>query len=223
MEHNGIYRYNGDDMVFTPVSKPVAYLLNNRIVAFGILAGIVALLVLAFCLMVRTYEHKVHEYAEMVHNLNDIIEKEDEYDTLCRKITDAVLEGEKNTEFNDSIVFDYIKSCKAWYPEIIMAQFKIESCSGTSELAKKSNNFFGMKVVSGKRKHFTTQRCGDNYHGYAVYDNWKLSIIDKILWEHFAFNDRKPSKTEYLNAHGRYAEDEEYLAKISKFAKQYEK
>jgi hypothetical protein len=168
-------------------------------------------------------DNTIRKLTAQVDELNRIVEMEEESDTLHIRIAQATLEGKKDIPFNDSIIFDYIVSCKAWYPDIIMAQFKIESTSGTSDVAKHANNFFGMKPVGGKRKHYTTQRHGDSYYGYAVYDNWKLSILDKILWEHFRFNGVKPDKETYLKAHLNYAEADEYLKIIKKTAKQYTK
>lgn len=218
MENNRLYRFNKNNIEFKPVSRIGQFVYEN----------IVPIILIVFVIMFMLWlndslkqDRRIRQLTAQVEGLTRIVEMEEESDTLHIRIAQATLEGKKDIPFNDSIIFDYIVSCKAWYPDIIMAQFKIESTSGTSDVAKHANNFFGMKPVGGKRKHYTTQRHGDSYHGYAVYDNWKLSILDKILWEHFRFNGVKPDKETYLKAHLNYAEGDEYLKIIKKVAAQY--
>lgn len=161
------------------------------------------------------YEILSSEYEGTITELN----REIDADSLVIKIGRAILEGRSTAKPTDSAVYAYICECRAWYPDYIMAQYKIESSSGTSNVAVNANNFFGMRPVSGKRKNFTTQKLGDNYNGYAVYDNWHLSVIDKILWEQFRFGGVKPDENTYQESHKQYAEDEEYLNKIKKMIK----
>ena len=220
MENRRLYRFDKDNIEFKPLSRISQFLYENM---FYVVAFVFVVMFTLWLDDSLKQSNTIRKLTAQVEELTRIVEMEEESDTLHIRIAQATLEGKKDIPFNDSIIFDYIKSCKAWYPDIIMAQFKIESASGTSDVAKKANNFFGMKPVGGKRKHYTTQRHGDSYHGYAVYDNWKLSILDKILWEHFRFNGVKPDRETYLNSHLNYAEADEYLAIIKKTAKQYVK
>lgn len=220
MENNRLYRFDKENIELKPVKRISQFLYENMFSVVFIVFTVMLMLWIGDSL--KQYS-TITKLEAQVAELTRTLEMEEESDTLHIRIAQATLEGKKDIPFNDSIIFDYIKSCKAWYPDIIMAQFKIESASGTSDVAKKANNFFGMKPVGGKRKHYTTQRHGDSYHGYAVYDNWKLSILDKILWEHFRFNSVKPDRETYLNSHLNYAEADEYLAIIKKTAKQYAK
>lgn len=220
MENRRLYRFDKENIEFKPLSKIGQFLYENM---FYVVAFVFIFMFVLWLDDSLKQSNIIRKLTAQVEELTRIVEMEEESDTLHIRIAQATLEGKKDIPFNDSIIFDYIKSCKAWYPDIIMAQFKIESASGTSDVAKKANNFFGMKPVGGKRKHYTTQRHGDSYHGYAVYDNWKLSILDKILWEHFRFNGVKPDRETYLNSHLNYAEADEYLAIIKKTAKQYAK
>lgn len=103
----------------------------------------------------------------------------------------------------------------AWYPEIIMAQFIIESGSGTSSLAKKARNFYGMKYVGTKGRP-TLQIPNENVAGYGMYLNWQHSVLDRVLWDDWVFSKTKPETREaYLaKINGVYAEDPNYIKKV---------
>jgi hypothetical protein len=115
----------------------------------------------------------------------------------------------KPEEVNDSILYAFLVENKAWYPDILLKQAKIESGDYKSNVFKNSNNLYGMKRV-GLRN--STQR--GTYNGYGVYDNWCLSVLDRMLWDIFRFDNEKPSEEEYLKAMRIYAEDTDYIRKI---------
>ena len=111
----------------------------------------------------------------------------------------------------------------AWYPEVIMAQFIIESGSGTSSVSKKARNFYGMKYIGTKGRP-TLQIPDMNVSGYGVYLNWQHSVLDRVLWDDWVFNKTKPETREkYLaKINGVYAEDPNYIAKVLKIASEWE-
>lgn len=109
---------------------------------------------------------------------------------------------------NDDILYDFLLENNAWYPEILLAQAKLESGNYSSRIFQSSNNLYGMKRV---HKRPTTQQGGDK--GYGYYSNWCLSVLDRILWDKFTFKN-KPSKEEYLKAMRGYAEDPHYIEKL---------
>lgn len=111
----------------------------------------------------------------------------------------------------------------AWYPEIIMAQFIIESGSGTSSVSKKARNFYGMKYIGTKGRP-TLQIPDMNVSGYGVYLNWQHSVLDRVLWDDWVFSKTKPeSREKYLaKINGVYAEDPNYIAKVLKIASEWE-
>lgn len=220
MQNERLYSYNDEDLGLRRVSKRSVFInVGKFFLPYIILAFLIPS---AYYVVKRdSYEGQISLLNERIDELVRNIEMEEESDTLHIKIAQATLEGRTNQPINDSIVFEYIVSCKAWYPEVIMAQYRIESGGGTSDIAKKANNLFGMRPVRGERKHYTTQRYGDNYCGYAVYDNWKLSILDKILWEHYIFNGVKPDRETYISAHANYAEAPNYIENIKRLAERY--
>ena len=112
-------------------------------------------------------------------------------------------------EVNDSTLYQFLLDNNAWYPDILLKQAKIESGNYTSNVYRNSCNLYGMRKV-GKRN--TTQR--GVYNGYGVYDNWCLSVLDRMLWDVFYFKNKKPTEEEYLKAMSVYAEDENYINKL---------
>lgn len=130
------------------------------------------------------------------------------------------------------VVYEFIKSCGAWYPDVIMAQAIVESNVGKSSLGRTANNLFGMKKVgleNPSRKHrATTQLPHTNQNGYGKYLNWQMSVIDRILWDLDNFPKAKPSCESYINYLNKvYAEDPDYKTKIistsQQIRKQYDK
>jgi hypothetical protein len=126
-----------------------------------------------------------------------------------------------NKSVSDSIIYEVACECGAWYPDIIMAQYEIESNRGKSALARSSNNLFGMRIAVRRP---TTQLSGMSNSGYGVYLNREHSIIDRILWERWVFKGEKPSREEYMTRLSSiYAESPTYRETIETTAKKYVK
>lgn len=142
-----------------------------------------------------------------------------ENNRLCSVIGAYTIINTTVTKPTRENVEDLVIICDCWYPDIIMAQYQIESASGTSSVAKRNHNLFGMK------KAFTRKsvRCRDfDKTGYAVYNNWQLSVIDRIYWEEHAFKGKKPSRDEYINMICKtYAEDHGYRKKLVSASERY--
>lgn len=114
--------------------------------------------------------------------------------------------------WSDSTVYDIIEECGAWYPDIVMAQYIIESGSGSSNLARQANNLFGMRVA---QRRPTTQLSGVDRNSYGVYLNWEHSIIDRVIWEQWLWKGQQPGREEYINKISSiYAEAPDYKTKI---------
>lgn len=118
-----------------------------------------------------------------------------------------------NSEVNDSILYRFLKSNNVWFPDILLAQAKLESGNYSSSIYRRNNNLYGMKECS---KRQTTQTSIKN--GYGVYNNWQLSVLDRILWDVFTF-EKKPTEDEYLEALKSYVQDPGYIAKIKSMIK----
>jgi hypothetical protein len=116
-------------------------------------------------------------------------------------------------DVSDSLALSLMKDLDMQHPHIVLAQMKLESGHYQSKLAKENNNYFGMRhpaqrlTVSVKSKN-----------GYAHYRNWCYSVLDYALWQRrYAYN---LSEDDYLTKLSNvYAEDEKYIDKVSKIAK----
>lgn len=154
--------------------------------------------------------------AELEAEINRIIEE----NRLCHIIGAYTILNQDNSLPTVENVETFVVLCEAWYPDIIMAQYQLESASGTSSLAKHNKNLFGMHKAWTRK----SVRCRSfDKMGYAIYNNWQLSVVDRIYWEEHLFNDKKPSRAQYLAAIKKiYAKDDHYIEKIKKLAKNYE-
>ena len=160
------------------------------------------------------YEYTFSEYEQLL-----IKEHEQNLYTFIGEY--SFLKNEK-IPTNDSVVYEFIKTTGCWYPDIVMAQYVIESNHGKSMLSQEYNNCFGMKYVGNKGRRNTQLPDVKGYGDYGVYINWQLSVVDRQLWDHRVFEASKPTKDYYLNILGKiYAEDINYVDKITAEAKKW--
>lgn len=154
--------------------------------------------------------------------LNEMNEKErlDTFVMICYEVLTTPCP--KATHDN---VWEFIKKCDSWYPDIVMMQAVQESNVGKSDVAKRCNNLFGMTKPE-KRK----LRCDINRNNkkekYAEYLDWRFSVIDRILWERWLFRNynKKPSIDEYMKViDNMYSETEGYATIVYKNAEKYRK
>ena len=116
-------------------------------------------------------------------------------------------------------VWEFVKLTNAWYPEYIMAQALLESGCGSMS-PQGTNNLFGMTIPS--RRETTASNVGSGER-YAKYKHWKLSVIDRVLYELYVFKNHKPTREKYVQQLTNYAEDGTYTAKIEKIAENWRK
>jgi uncharacterized FlgJ-related protein len=173
------------------------------------------LFTLATVFIVEATENKkiIIEQEYLIRSLIDEKDSTKETITIHTKIGKATLE--KNSVISIDSINAYVDKLPFYYPDIIKAQIALESNYATSTLFKSTNNLFGMKKVYSRN---TTQE-NINYNGYGTYKNYKLSILDRILWDYNIFK-KKPSRKEYLDTLAViYAEDENYIKKLTNIIK----
>jgi flagellum-specific peptidoglycan hydrolase FlgJ len=116
-----------------------------------------------------------------------------------------------NDSFTEEKVKIYLKELNIKYPEVALAQMKLESANGTSKVFKENNNLFGMKLPKFRP---TTALGEKNNHSY--YSHWRQSVVDYAIWQSFVMNPENVASEknwiEYLNR--MYAEDGSYGEKI---------
>jgi len=115
---------------------------------------------------------------------------------------------------NEKNLRNEIKKLNLKYEDVIVAQYKIESGEGTSNIYKQNHNFLGLKEA----KLRPTTALGTSL-GHAYYDKWESCLIDYSLWQ--LSNTRGiNSQEEYVQLLGSmYAEDNSYMDKINKILK----
>lgn len=161
------------------------------------------------------------EYKYTLYEYEQLLFKEQEQNLYTFIGEYSFLKNEK-IPTNDSVVYEFIKSTGCWYPDIVMAQYVIESGHGKSMLSQEYNNCFGMKYVGKNGRKNTQLPDVKGYGDYGVYINWQLSVVDRQLWDHRVFEASKPTKDYYLNILGKiYAEDINYISKITKEAEKW--
>jgi hypothetical protein len=117
--------------------------------------------------------------------------------------------------FSDSLLMDYIDNLNPTFPEYVYAQARLESGNYTSNVFIENNNLFGMTTVGNR----TTTAIGSN-HGFAVYYNWRESVLDYLIYQFLYMGDK--TEDEYLQHLTKYyATDSLYIFKIKNIAEDY--
>jgi hypothetical protein len=183
----------------------------------------VSIIIIFFILYIccSKYNKLKTEYEYILLEYEQLLFKEQEQNLYTFIGEYSFLKNEK-IPTNDSVVYEFIKTTGCWYPDIVMAQYVIESNHGKSMLSQEYNNCFGMKYVGNKGRRNTQLPDVKGYGDYGVYINWQLSVVDRQLWDHRVFEASKPTKDYYLNILGKiYAEDINYISKITKEAEKW--
>lgn len=110
---------------------------------------------------------------------------------------------------SESTLLYKMKQIGILYPEIVLAQAKIETGNFTSVIFIENNNLFGMKLPERRR----TTAVGEN-RNHAKYKSWVQSVLDYKIWQDGMIH-KAPTKRSYLAYLKRnYAEDKNYIKKI---------
>lgn len=119
-------------------------------------------------------------------------------------INDVEMADSTVLSFQDS-VYNYMVHLNIAHPEVAMRQAVLESGYFTSSVFKENNNMFGMRPAINR----PNVSIGEN-RGYAVYKDWKQSIVDYALWQ--VWSAKRLSEDEYYGLLQRiYAEDSSYV------------
>ena len=111
--------------------------------------------------------------------------------------------------FSELNVYKQLVKIGVAYPDVVLAQAKIETGNFTSKIFRENNNMFGMKLPYRRQ----TTAVGES-RNHAKYTDWIQSIRDYKLWQDKMIH-RAPTKRAYLAYLRRnYAEDKNYIKKI---------
>ena len=92
------------------------------------------------------------------------------------------------------------------YPDIVMAQAKIESGHFTSAIFKENNNLFGMKEA---QRRITTAEGTNRNHAY--YNHWRESVYDYAFYQCRYLGDIRNEAEYFQYLSASYAEDPNYI------------
>lgn len=195
--------------------------MNKNVKAVLIIITLLVISIVLNVVYITKYSKLETEYKFTLSEYKQLLFKEQEQNLYTFIGEYSFLKNEK-IPTNDSVVYEFIKTTGCWYPDIVMAQYVIESNHGKSMLSQEYNNCFGMKYVGNKGRRNTQLPDVKGYGDYGVYINWQLSVVDRQLWDHRVFEASKPTKDYYLNILGKiYAEDINYISKITKEAEKW--
>ena len=114
-------------------------------------------------------------------------------------------------EFTEEKFLEEVKKYNFRYPDVIIAQAKIESANFSSPIFKEGNNLFGMKEAKSR-----LNLANGTLRNHAYYNSWKESLQDRALYE-ASYTHKIKSKERYIEYLDRlYAEDGSYAIKLRK-------
>ena len=97
------------------------------------------------------------------------------------------------------------------YPDIVMAQAKIETGHFTSKVFKENHNLFGMRLPRQR----STTATGEQ-HNHATYTSWRQSVIDYKIWQDRVLTKVKSRRAYLKYLDKNYAENKQYVNLIKK-------
>ena len=104
--------------------------------------------------------------------------------SLTKKTKEANPNEAINDSFTKETLIEEIKCHGFKYPDIVLAQAVLESGHFKSDVFKENNNLFGMRQP---KKRYTL--CKGSNLNHALYDNWKVSVEDRMIYEALYLND----------------------------------
>jgi len=124
-------------------------------------------------------------------------------------------EADKDKEFSEQKLKEYILSLNVKFPHIVVAQAQKESGMGTSPMFRSNKNLFGLKCAT---KRPTTNKGEEN--GHAYYDDWHESVQDYAFLQAAYMHDLKTEDEYYQYLQQYYAEDPNYVVVLKQIVQQ---
>ena len=166
-----------------------------------VIAGIVSLMMCAFII-------------GRISGASDpgVVSNKLEYEELV-----ILVDQKENDRMTPKRLYEYMKEIGLKFPEIVWSQAAVES-RFMSQICQENHNFFGMKRATLRPN---TQIGGQYDH--ALYDNWKMSVIDYALWQSYTGVAKLKNEDQYFSyLDGRYAEGPDYINKVREIRNNFE-
>ena len=112
-------------------------------------------------------------------------------------------------QFNEENLRKEIKRLNLRFGDIIVAQYKLETGNGTSQVFRENNNLFGMKQA----KLRPSTALGENLN-HAYYSKWQESVQDYAFWQVYMAKDIRNEDEYYQLLDQIYAEGDNYSQKL---------
>jgi len=124
------------------------------------------------------------------------------------EIEKVVVEKSCSEPFTKQALIEEIKNLNFKYPDVVIAQAKLETGNFTSDIFLENNNLFGMKKAYSRINTAT----GVN-KGHATYDCWRDSLLDYALYvSRYVRADNQDELLAHLGKY--YAQDPIYESKV---------
>jgi len=124
-------------------------------------------------------------------------------------------EADKDKEFSEQKLKEYILSLNVKFPHIVVAQAQKESGMGKSPMFRSNKNLFGLKCAT---KRPTTNKGEEN--GHAYYDDWHESVQDYAFLQAAYMHDIKTEDEYYQYLGQYYAENPNYVAGLKQIVQE---
>lgn len=119
-----------------------------------------------------------------------------------------VVRGMDN-QFTEAKLIAEIKKMHFKYPEIILAQAKVETGNFSSAIFKSNHNLFGMREAQSR---ITTAL--ETQMGHARYETWKDSFVDYCIYYSSFLRKLDTEEDYYAYLSENYAEDPRYVSTL---------
>ncbi len=131
---------------------------------------------------------------------------------FARLIHEWEIREMKMTPFSVDNLVKYLKLIDAPDPEMMIAQFVVETGWFKSKLFTKGNNVCGMKLAHKRQ----TTAIGQMY-GYAAFEHWTDSVDDFLMW--LDYHNLSNGYFDQVQKKG-YSENSQYCQLVLKVHKQ---
>jgi uncharacterized FlgJ-related protein len=125
------------------------------------------------------------------------------------RVGSATFKKEMPMPFSVSNMIKVMNKAGILFPDVVLAQARLETGNFTSKVFKENNNLFGMKLP---RVRNTTAIGEQNSH--ADYSSWMQSIIDYKLWQDEVVKKHRTKRAYLRYLSKNYAEDKKYIHKL---------
>lgn len=131
------------------------------------------------------------------------INEKDKNDTIIQivKETKNLIVSDSSEALNKQNFEAFVYSLPFEFPEIIIKNAYFETGHLTSDICLNYNNCFGMKFP---KIRYTL--ANGNYYGWATYESWKLSVIDRLIWDKI-YNNTSDFDKYILTLNKKYANE----------------